>query len=81
LIFPITRFARVNSIQDQCAHVLTEAQEAFDEQDPHLKAMELYDNIHSSETGLEILRVVFGVDLEKAKADVIAKNLKRGYYN
>lgn len=78
--FPETIFVKSMTIDDQCLHVVSEAIEAAREDDPFKKAMELYDTIHSSETGLQILEDQFGVDLDHAKQEVIEKNRKRGYY-
>jgi len=79
MTFPEVKFTSTNSIDEQCLHVVSEAIEASQEDDPYKKAMELWDVIHSAETGLRILSAS-GVHIEQAKIDVVIKNTARGYY-
>ena len=80
--FPRTLFVN-NGLFDQVKHVRSEAFEAVDaymKPDIAHLAEELFDVIHSAETGLRILDERYEVDLIAIEALVLEKNARRGYY-
>ena len=83
--FPVTKFVKTNTIQQQMPVIAGELKEVYDEfmaptVNYHKVAIELLDLIQAAETGLEILKEQRGVDLNQAEEDMLQKNEERGYY-
>jgi hypothetical protein len=81
--FPRTKFVDENGIVAQAEHIKSEAFEVCQsvfEPDIFHTAVEIFDSLHSCETGLRILEEKYGIDLVEVRDHVEAKNRARGYY-
>lgn len=82
--FPRTKFVDDNGIATQVNHIKSEAKEVEQSvfcPDIFHTAEEIYDCLHSCETGLRILEEKHGIDLDDVRDHVEAKNRARGYYD
>ena len=82
--FPRTTFVDMNGIRTQALHIDSEAREVKESAalpDILHTAEEIFDCLHSCETGLRILQEKYGVDVDAVHAFVKEKNHRRGYYS
>ena len=83
MLFPITRFAKQNTILEQLDHLqseINEVLEAVEGGDLKAASLELVDVQQSADTALHIL-LDMGVDSYSAYTEVTIKNSRRGYYD
>ena len=83
--FPRSKFTTTNSLNQQIKHIqseLDEVEEGYYHPPVSFEAvaMELWDVIHSAETGLRILAEKNNVNVLALRDAVIEKNRARGYY-
>lgn len=82
MLFPITKFAKQNTILEQLDHLqseINEVREAVESGDLKAASLELVDVQQSADTALHIL-LDMGVDSYSAYTEVTIKNSRRGYY-
>lgn len=77
---PCWKYVRQNDINMQLHHVISECREVEQAMTLDELASEFWDILQGSVTGIFILQVKYGVDLNKLFADGVQKNSERGYY-
>lgn len=82
--FRRTKFVGINGINEQLEHIRSEIREIeWEIEEGTLFSLlgEVIDLAHSVETLIRILQEKYNMDIEKARAAVVAKNKERGYYD
>jgi hypothetical protein len=84
-LFPKTRFAETNTLDEQQQHILSEADEVrnsiINAEPAQRTTEEVIDTWHSIETYIRILEKEYGIErVLEAIDQVVKKNDERGYY-
>lgn len=77
---PCWSWVRKNDINQQLIHVLQECREVEQANNLNDIALEFWDILQGAVTGIFILKIKYGVDLDKLFKDGVRKNFDRGYY-
>lgn len=77
---PCWKYVRQNDINQQLQHVMSECREVERAMTLEEIASEFWDILQGSVTGIFILKIKYGVDLNKLFKDGVRKNSERGYY-
>jgi hypothetical protein len=83
-LFPATKFSRINSIDIQVLHLVSEIEEikeASKSNDERHFHKEILDALHSCETAIRIIQSTHGEDyIDELKQEIIHGNNVRNYY-